>query len=99
MQAWWCLSLIVLESFVLVNSESGHAVLTPPDTQTEGPNAAPSGTGQLKPSARKISRVPSVASFPATDSWAYSHNEDFGFSIFLERRNGPHAVVPGAGAS
>lgn len=33
-----------------------------------------------------IRRIPSMGSFPASDSWAYSHNEDLGFSMFLERR-------------
>ena len=33
-----------------------------------------------------ISRMPSMGSFPDSDSYAFSHNEDLGFSIFLERR-------------
>mmetsp|Transcript_10367 Transcript_10367/g.24549 ORF Transcript_10367/g.24549 Transcript_10367/m.24549 type:complete len:327 (+) Transcript_10367:134-1114(+) len=92
MRAWFFTVLFLLGCFVPVSSEvgvGGSAVLSPPDTQTEKSNNPPSGNGRLARPRRNfvpISRIPSVGSFPAQDSWAYSHNEDLGFSIFLERR-------------
>eukprot|EP00961_Rhodomonas_salina_P104627 1408610-Rhodomonas_salina.2 len=93
MRAWFFTVLFLLGCFVPVSSEvgvGGSAVLSPPDTQTEKSNNPPSGNGRLARPRRNfvpISRIPSVGSFPAQDSWAYSHNEDLGFSIFLERRS------------
>ena len=56
------------------------------------PEAGRAGGSQPAPIQREMSssgpihRTPSMGSFPASDSWAYSHNEDLGFSMFLERR-------------
>jgi len=54
----------------------------------EGPDTGGSEGSQLgqRRNTVPIHRIPSMGSFPAQDSWAYSHNEDLGFSMFLERR-------------
>ena len=64
-------------------AELGVAMASAPEAGGAG-----GGGSQLDPthSTCPIHRIPSMGSFPASDSWAYSHNEDLGFSMFLERR-------------
>mmetsp|Transcript_28637 Transcript_28637/g.64894 ORF Transcript_28637/g.64894 Transcript_28637/m.64894 type:complete len:328 (-) Transcript_28637:556-1539(-) len=78
-----CLSPII---FVEGNAGVNNMPFISPNP-VEGPAQQDSEVVLMSGSKRApISRMPSMGSFPDSDSYAFSHNEDLGFSIFLERR-------------